>query len=78
MLLAGFILRNVPYIDVGKYKSQEWSSALRMTALTVILTRAGLGLDPKALLRLKRFVVTLAFTPVIVETCVYAVLSHFM
>jgi len=45
----GFLLRNVPYIDVAKNIDQTWSSSLRLIALTVILTRAGIGLDGQVL-----------------------------
>lgn len=45
MLLAGLILRNVPYITSAVYIDSRWSAALRNIALAIILTRAGLGLD---------------------------------
>lgn len=46
MLLAGLLLRNVPYVREAVHVDARWSSAMRNTALGVILTRAGLGLDP--------------------------------
>ncbi|KAI2643837.1 Sodium/hydrogen exchanger 9B2 [Labeo rohita] len=45
MLLAGVVLRNVPYITDAVYIDQNWSAALRNISLAVILTRAGLGLN---------------------------------
>ena len=48
MLLTGIVLTNVPYIDVARGLDPSWSSAVRSTALAVILLRAGLGLDPGA------------------------------
>ena len=50
----------------------------RQLALTVILIRAGLGLDPKALRRLSLTVLRLAFTPCLSETIVVAIASHFL
>lgn len=47
MLLAGFVVRNVPFLSDVTYISNELSSTLRNTALTIILVRAGLGLDPE-------------------------------
>ncbi|MED6272249.1 Sodium/hydrogen exchanger 9B2 [Characodon lateralis] len=46
MLLAGLLLRNVPYITDAIFIDTHWSAALRSIALSIILTRAGLGLDP--------------------------------
>ena len=47
MLLAGFAVRNVPFLSDITYISNELSSTLRNTALTIILVRAGLGLNPQ-------------------------------
>ncbi|XP_055793117.1 sodium/hydrogen exchanger 9B2-like [Salvelinus fontinalis] len=68
MLLAGLVLRNVPYVTEAVHIDQAWSAALRNVALAIILTRAGLGLDPLALRRLKGVCVRLAV----------AVMSHFL
>lgn len=51
---------------------------LRQVALVVILIRAGLGLDPEALLRLKGVVLRLAFTPCLVEALTVGVSAHFI
>uniref|UniRef100_A0A0L8HCD6 Cation/H+ exchanger transmembrane domain-containing protein n=1 Tax=Octopus bimaculoides TaxID=37653 RepID=A0A0L8HCD6_OCTBM len=48
------------------------------TALTVILIRAGLGLDPDALRKLSFAVVRLAFCPCLIETLVATIASHFL
>jgi len=50
----------------------------RAIALTVILARAGLGLDPVALRKLSFGVIRLAFSPCIVEAVTAAVASHFI
>ncbi|XP_024916479.1 sodium/hydrogen exchanger 9B2 isoform X2 [Cynoglossus semilaevis] len=78
MLLAGLLLRNVPYITDAIFIDTHWSAALRNIALSIILTRAGLGLDPSALRRLKAVCVRVAVGPCTVEACVVAVVSHFL
>lgn len=78
MLLAGFLLRNVPVISDNVRIQHKWSSSLRSIALSVILVRAGLGLDSKALKKLKGVCVRLAMGPCIVEACASALLSHFL
>ncbi|XP_061441504.1 sodium/hydrogen exchanger 9B2 [Rhineura floridana] len=78
MLLVGFLLRNVPLISDIVRIDVKWSAALRNTALSIILARAGLGLDPKALKKLKAVCLRLSLGPCIVEACAAAVLSHFL
>ncbi|XP_042153765.1 sodium/hydrogen exchanger 9B2-like [Oncorhynchus tshawytscha] len=75
MLPAGFILINVPFVTdaVSVHIEQTWSAALRNIALAIILTRAGLGLNPSALHRLKAVCVRLW-----VEASTVAVMSHFL
>lgn len=77
MLLAGFLLRNVPYINIATNINNLWSSALRNIALVVILTRGGVSLDAKILRRLKLAVPLLAFTPCIIEGAVDGVVAIF-
>ncbi|XP_037614888.1 sodium/hydrogen exchanger 9B2 isoform X2 [Sebastes umbrosus] len=78
MLLAGLLLRNVPYVTDAVYIDTHWSAALRNIALSIILTRAGLGLDPSALSRLKAVCLRLAIGPCVVEASIVAVVSHFL
>uniref|UniRef100_A0A8D3B782 Cation/H+ exchanger transmembrane domain-containing protein n=1 Tax=Scophthalmus maximus TaxID=52904 RepID=A0A8D3B782_SCOMX len=78
MLLAGLVLRNVPYITDAVFIDTHWSAALRNIALSIILTRAGLGLDPSALSRLKAVCLRLAIGPCVVEASIVAVVSHFL
>ncbi|XP_066576836.1 sodium/hydrogen exchanger 9B2 isoform X2 [Amia ocellicauda] len=78
MLLAGFLLRNIPVITDAIRIDFHWSASLRNIALAIILTRAGLGLDPKALRKLKAVCLRLAIGPCTAEACAIAVLSHFM
>ncbi|XP_075399654.1 sodium/hydrogen exchanger 9B1 [Tenrec ecaudatus] len=78
MLLAGFTLRNIPFISQYISINSTWSSNLRNTALTIILIRAGLGLDPQALKHLKNVCFRLSMGPCIIEACAAAVFSHFI
>ncbi|XP_072232574.1 sodium/hydrogen exchanger 9B2 [Leuresthes tenuis] len=78
MLLAGLLLRNVPYVTDAIFIDTHWSAALRNIALSIILTRAGLGLDPSALSRLKAVCVRVAVGPCMLEACTIAVVSHFL
>ncbi|XP_005406291.1 PREDICTED: mitochondrial sodium/hydrogen exchanger 9B2 [Chinchilla lanigera] len=78
MLLAGFLLRNIPVICDNVQIEHRWSSSLRSIALSIILVRAGLGLDSKALQKLKGVCVRLSLGPCIVEACAAAILSHFL
>ncbi|XP_055970274.1 sodium/hydrogen exchanger 9B2-like [Sorex fumeus] len=78
MLLAGFLLRNIPVLSDNIRVVPRWSSALRSVALAVILVRAGLGLDSKALRKLKGVCVRLSMGPCLVEACTSALLAHFL
>ncbi|KAG8519399.1 Sodium/hydrogen exchanger 9B1, partial [Galemys pyrenaicus] len=78
MLLAGFTIRNAPFFSKFVLINSEWSSALRNTALTIILIRAGLGLDPKALKEMKGVCLRLSMGPCLIEACSTAVISHFL
>uniref|UniRef100_A0AAQ4Q4J9 Cation/H+ exchanger transmembrane domain-containing protein n=1 Tax=Gasterosteus aculeatus aculeatus TaxID=481459 RepID=A0AAQ4Q4J9_GASAC len=78
MLLMGFMLRNIPVIKEGVYIDFKWSASLRNIALAVILARAGLGLDPTALRKLKSVCLRVASGPCILEACTTAVISHFL
>lgn len=79
MLLVGGMLSNIPVIKtVGQGLDLQWSGALRKIALTVILIRAGLGLDPVALRKLSFSVLRLAFAPCLVECLTVGVASHFL
>ncbi|KAL0970522.1 hypothetical protein UPYG_G00243200 [Umbra pygmaea] len=78
MLLAGLLLRNVPYVTDAVQIDPAWSAALRNISLAIILTRAGLGLDPTALRRLKAVCVRVAVGPCAVEASTVALMSHFL
>ncbi|KAK7929220.1 hypothetical protein WMY93_005615 [Mugilogobius chulae] len=79
MLLMGFLLRNIPYVNEGvNGVDYKWSAALRNIALAVILARAGLGLDPSALKKLKSVCLRVSVGPCMIEACTVALVSHFL
>ncbi len=75
MLAAGFLLRNLPG-ELLHALPDHWSVALRLLALTVILLRAGLGLDLAAFRRFQGAFLRLAFLPNLSEALTVAVVSH--
>ena len=77
MLVAGFILANVPVINIAVDISPVWSASLRNVALVVILTRGGISLDARQLRRLKFAVPLLAFTPCLVEGAIDGLVAIF-
>jgi NhaP-type Na+/H+ or K+/H+ antiporter len=76
MLIVGILMKNVPYIDFARYLDDSWASALRSVALTIILLRAGLGLDPSALRKMSGLVIRLTLFPGLAEMVVVAILSN--
>ncbi|KAK9981285.1 hypothetical protein ABG768_000838 [Culter alburnus] len=76
MLLAGFILRNIPVVTDAVYIDIRWSSSLRNIALGVILVKAGLQLDGKALKKLKAVCLRLSMFPLTFEAITMAVVSY--
>ncbi|KAJ1206298.1 hypothetical protein NDU88_001705 [Pleurodeles waltl] len=78
MLLAGFLIQNIPVVSDQVQIKHKWSSSLRNIALAIILTRAGLGLDSKALKKLKAVCLRLSLGPCLIEACSSAVLAHFL
>jgi solute carrier family 9B (sodium/hydrogen exchanger), member 1/2 len=74
MLAAGFLLRNLPW-ELLHALPDRWSVALRLLALTVILLRAGLGLDLQALQRLRGACLRLACLPNLAEAVTVAVVA---
>ncbi len=77
MLAAGCLLRNVPG-DLLHALPDRWSVALRLVALTVILLRAGMGLDLEALRRLRGVFLRLALLPNLAEAMTVAIVSHML
>ncbi|KAL1124147.1 hypothetical protein AAG570_001917 [Ranatra chinensis] len=76
MLIAGIALRTVGFFKIsGVYL--DIVIKLREVALTIILIKAGLGLDAQALLKLSLVVLRLAFIPCLTEALAAAVISHY-
>ncbi|KAA0184656.1 Na+/H+ antiporter (NHA)-like [Hyalella azteca] len=79
MLLAGIALRSIPGVKIiGDSLNPSCHSFRRKMALVVILLRAGLGLDPKALKTMSLTVFRLAFVPSLVESTTVAIVAHFL
>ncbi|XP_032666490.1 sodium/hydrogen exchanger 9B2 isoform X2 [Odontomachus brunneus] len=77
MLITGLILQNAGLVRIGGEYSVVVSN-LRKIALVIILTRAGLDLDPNALKRLKITVPKLGLIPWVVEATVVAALTTYL
>ena len=74
MLLAGIVVGNLPDSFLGEVPDR-WSLGLRLVALTVILLRAGLGLDLDALRGLQGSLARLAFLPNLAEASTVAIVA---
>lgn len=77
MLLAGMGVRNAPGDLLGDLP-EDWSIVLRLIALTVILLRAGLGLDLNAIAGLRGSLARLAFLPNLGEVVTVAIVAGFV
>ena len=77
MIVAGFMLRNVPGIDFVRDINPVWSSTIRNVALVIVLTRGGLSLNTKQLKRLKLALVLLALLPCTLEGAIDGVVGTF-
>jgi len=77
MLVVGLVLRNAPVLGehVGSQVDPRISSAIRLGALALILTRAGLAFDIAALRRLLFVVARLAALPCLSEAIVVFLLA---
>eukprot|EP00450_Noctiluca_scintillans_P038715 CAMPEP_0194477458 /NCGR_PEP_ID=MMETSP0253-20130528/1198_1 /TAXON_ID=2966 /ORGANISM="Noctiluca scintillans" /LENGTH=511 /DNA_ID=CAMNT_0039316437 /DNA_START=76 /DNA_END=1611 /DNA_ORIENTATION=+ len=78
MLIMGFLLTNLPKVGEyagGKAVDHAWSKSIRDLALTMILCRAGLGLDVDSLLRLRWTVAKLAILPSTLEAVAVACMA---
>ncbi|XP_026553640.1 sodium/hydrogen exchanger 9B2-like [Pseudonaja textilis] len=78
MLIAGFLIRNIEYVSQMIVIEVYWGVIFRNIALSIILSLAGLGLDAKALNKLKAVCFRLCIGPCIIEACSAAVISHFI
>ncbi|KAL6432154.1 hypothetical protein ACFW04_006690 [Cataglyphis niger] len=77
MLITGMILQNIGLVQIeGQYTVVI--ANLRKIALVIILTRAGLDLDPTALRRLKITVPKIGLIPWLVEATVVAASTRYL
>lgn len=72
----GIFLRNVHLVEVNEFY-MELMVTVRQIALCIILTRAGLILDPTAMKALGFFILRLAAVPAIVEMVVITFIGHY-
>lgn len=76
MLFTGILMQNIGAVNIdGDFKLV--TAQLRKFALTIILTRAGLEMDPEAFKRIWLTIVKLGLVPWTVEAGVITVMSHF-
>lgn len=74
MILFGFILRNVPYIDIP----EDWAGSIRNLALVLILLRAGLEVDASVLKSNTGTCLRMILLPFIVECAIGGLVGHFL
>ncbi|XP_075992166.1 sodium/hydrogen exchanger 9B2-like isoform X2 [Anticarsia gemmatalis] len=76
MLIVGIILKNIGFVNFDD-TYRHVSSYIRKIALTIILTRAGLDLDPVAMKKYFFTVIKLALVPWTFECVLCAILAYF-
>ncbi|KAI5636655.1 sodium/hydrogen exchanger family domain-containing protein [Phthorimaea operculella] len=77
MLFMGILLRNVEFVHFDKdYESVV--SYIRKIALTILLTRAGIDLDPHAMKKHFLTVIKLSLVPWTFEFVLFGVLAYFV
>ncbi|XP_065200582.1 sodium/hydrogen exchanger 9B2-like isoform X2 [Planococcus citri] len=76
MLITGIVFQNIGLISISP-EYGKMTSLLRKVALVVLLTRAGLDLDPEALKKLYLRVITLGLVPWTLEAVMMALLAHY-
>ncbi|XP_042900965.2 sodium/hydrogen exchanger 9B2-like [Parasteatoda tepidariorum] len=78
MLIVGFLFRNIREIPFYHHIPKKVTTDLREIALSIILLRAGISLDGKALKKLKLAVLRLAICPQFTEVLSLGILGHFL
>ncbi len=76
MIIAGFMLRNLPIVLIGQI-SPVWSSVIRNIALVIVLVRGGLALSFKQLNQVKFAFLFLSFVPCVLEGCLDGIIATF-
>ncbi|GBP62629.1 hypothetical protein EVAR_46468_1 [Eumeta japonica] len=77
MLIVGIILKNVGFVNFDE-TYQRVASYIRKIALTIILTRAGLDLEPQAMKKYFVTVIKLALVPWTYEFLLSSVMGYFL
>ncbi|XP_055372212.1 sodium/hydrogen exchanger 9B2 isoform X2 [Condylostylus longicornis] len=77
MLLVGILFQNIGWVDLGGDFTHV-TGELRKLALTLILIRAGLEMEPEAFKKVWKTILKLGVIPWTVEAVVTAVMSHFL
>lgn len=76
MLLTGILMQNIGAVNIdGEFKAV--TAQLRKFALVIILTRAGLEMDPEAFKKVWVTILKLGLVPWTVEAAVNCVLCHY-
>ncbi|XP_037894755.1 sodium/hydrogen exchanger 9B1 isoform X4 [Glossina fuscipes] len=77
MLIVGILFQNIGWANLDGEFSHV-TSHLRKFALTIILIRAGLEMEPDAFKKVYKTILKLGIIPWILECCVIGVSSHFL
>ncbi|XP_059221378.1 sodium/hydrogen exchanger 9B2 isoform X2 [Stomoxys calcitrans] len=77
MLLVGILFQNVGWTNLDGDFSKV-TAHLRKFALTIILIRAGLEMEPEAFKKVYKTILKLGIIPWIVECCIIGVSTHFL
>ncbi|VDP11438.1 unnamed protein product [Onchocerca flexuosa] len=78
VLLTGIAFKNIPFLNNSLYIDRIWSALFRKAALTVILMRAGMGLDPEALRKTKVTVFRLGVISTLCESGAIVLAAYFI
>lgn len=77
MLLTGILMQNIGAVNIdGDF--QAVTAQLRKFALVIILTRAGLEMDPEAFKKIWFTILKLGLVPWTIEAAVNCVLCHYL
>lgn len=77
MLLTGILMQNIGAVNIdGEF--QAVTAQLRKFALVIILTRAGLEMDPEAFKKIWVTILKLGLVPWTVEAAVNCVICHYL
>ncbi|CRL01326.1 CLUMA_CG014448, isoform A [Clunio marinus] len=78
MLFTGILMQNIGAVNIEGEQIEHVTDHLREFALTIILTRAGLEMDPEAFKKIWFTIIKLALVPWVAEAGIITVLSHYL